>query len=91
MPYMEKMRACGNSSCTLRICAGGSAAAVFDSVRTLAAQADLPCVAIGGIDLARAALLRGTGVVGICVVSAICLAPDPRAAAQALHAAFAGA
>ena len=63
----------------------------LEGVRTLAAQAGLPGVAIGGIDLARAALLRGTGVVGICVVSAICLAPDPRAAAQALHAAFAGA
>ena len=59
-------------------------------VRALAAQAGLPCVAIGGIDVARAALLRGSGVVGVCVVSAICSAADPQAAAGALYAAFAG-
>lgn len=59
-------------------------------VRTLAALAGLPCVAIGGIDVARAALLRGSGVVGVCVVSAICSAPDPQAAARQLYAAFAG-
>jgi thiamine-phosphate pyrophosphorylase len=47
----------------------------------------LPCpvVAIGGITLANAA--QATDADGIAVVSAICAAPDPRAAAQALRAA----
>ena len=62
----------------------------LEGVRALAAQAGLPCVAIGGIDVARAAQLRATGVVGVCVVSAICAAADPRAAARRLHAAFTG-
>lgn len=60
-------------------------------VRTLAAQAGLPCVAIGGIDVARAALLRDSGVAGVCVVSAICSAADPQAAARQIYIAFAGA
>jgi thiamine-phosphate pyrophosphorylase len=62
----------------------------LDGVRALAAQAGLPSVAIGGIDVARAALLRGSGVAGVCVVSAICCAADPQATASALYAAFAG-
>jgi thiamine-phosphate pyrophosphorylase len=40
-------------------------------------------VAIGGIDAARAGSV--TGVDGICVVSAICAAPDPEAAARQLR------
>ena len=62
----------------------------LEGVRTLATQAGLPCVAIGGIDETRAARLRGTGVIGICVVSAICSAHDPQAGARQLLAAFAG-
>jgi thiamine-phosphate pyrophosphorylase len=41
-------------------------------------------VAIGGIRAGRAAEVAATGVDGICVVSDICAAPDPRAAAAAL-------
>lgn len=44
----------------------------------------LPCVAIGGIQTANAADVRTTGVAGIAVVSAVCAAPDPAAAAVAL-------
>ena len=62
----------------------------IERLRVLVAQTGLPCVAIGGIDRARAALLRDSGVVGVCVVSAICLASDPQAAARAIHGAFAG-
>ena len=62
----------------------------LEGVRTLATQAGLPCVAIGGIDETRAARLRGAGVIGICVVSAICSAHDPQAGARQLLAAFAG-
>lgn len=57
-------------------------------LRDLAAEAGIPSVGIGGIDVARAPELRGTGVEGICVVSAICLAEDPRAAARALREAY---
>jgi thiamine-phosphate pyrophosphorylase len=61
-----------------------------DGVRELAAAAraaGLTTVAIGGIDAANAAEVAATGVDGVCVVSAVCAAPDPAAAAQALRAA----
>ncbi|MEX5719851.1 thiamine phosphate synthase [Geodermatophilus maliterrae] len=57
-------------------------------VAALAAEAaagGLRSVAIGGISAERAALV--TGVDGICVVSAVCAAPDPAAAARALRGA----
>jgi thiamine-phosphate pyrophosphorylase len=49
-----------------------------------ARAAGLATVAIGGIDAARAAEVAATGVDGICVVSAVCAAADPEAAARAL-------
>jgi thiamine-phosphate pyrophosphorylase len=61
-------------------------------VAALAAEAraaGLRAVAIGGIDAARAASL--TGVDGVCVVSAICAAADPEAAARELRSARATA
>jgi thiamine-phosphate pyrophosphorylase len=51
----------------------------------LVALSTLPCVAIGGIGTANAADVRATGVAGIAVVSAVCSAPDPAAAAVALR------
>lgn len=45
----------------------------------------LPCVAIGGINAENAAKVAATGVSGLAVVSAICGAPDPAAAAGALR------
>lgn len=51
--------------------------------RIVATAGDLPCVAIGGIDLVNVAEVRATGVRGVAVVSAICAAGDPRAAAAA--------
>ncbi|MCT1872890.1 thiamine phosphate synthase [Brevibacterium luteolum] len=57
-------------------------------IRALAGEAGLPVFGIGGIDLAGAAKMHGTGVTGICVVSAICTAADPRAAAAAIKTAF---
>lgn len=59
-----------------------------DRLGELVGEAGLPAVAIGGISTARAAELRGRGLIGICVVSAICRADDPRAAAKQLLAAF---
>jgi thiamine-phosphate pyrophosphorylase len=46
-----------------------------------AAEAELPCVAIGDITLADVRPLRDAGAAGIALESALCAAPDPRAAA----------
>jgi len=54
----------------------------------IAAAVRIPVVGIGGINAANAALMRPAGAAGICVVSAICAAADPAAAARALRAAF---
>lgn len=51
----------------------------------LLASTSLPCVAIGGIHAGNAAQVRATGVDGIAVVSAVCAAPNPEAAAAALR------
>jgi thiamine-phosphate pyrophosphorylase len=53
-----------------------------DLVAELVVGTSLPTVAIGGINLENAGQIRG--VDGICVVSAICAADDPRGAAKAL-------
>jgi thiamine-phosphate pyrophosphorylase len=45
----------------------------------------IPVVAIGGISLENAARLRGTGIRGISVVSAIFAASDIEAASRALR------
>lgn len=50
-----------------------------------AAAAPLPCVAIGGVRTEDIAPLRAAGAAGVAVVSAVCAAPDPRAAAQTLE------
>ncbi|MGX5695576.1 bifunctional hydroxymethylpyrimidine kinase/phosphomethylpyrimidine kinase [Agromyces soli] len=50
----------------------------------------VPCVAIGGIGLADVAALREAGAAGVAVVSAICAAPDARAAAVAFIDAWRG-
>jgi thiamine monophosphate synthase len=41
----------------------------------------MPCVAIGGIDDTNAAAVTTSGAAGLAVVSAICTAADPGAAA----------
>ena len=46
-----------------------------------------PVVAIGGITAVNTARAIAAGADGIAVVSAICAADDPRAAARALRAA----
>jgi thiamine-phosphate pyrophosphorylase len=61
-----------------------------DRLGELVAEAGIPAVAIGGITADRAPDLSGRGLIGICVVSAICLADDPKAAAEDLLSAFAG-
>ncbi|WP_343074586.1 thiamine phosphate synthase [Nakamurella aerolata] len=56
-----------------------------DDAGRLASAAGLPGVAIGGITAERASLLRGKGFAGIAVVSAICAADEPAAAAAQLR------
>lgn len=50
--------------------------------REFAAHTALPCVAIGGVQFADVAPLREAGAAGIALVSALCAAPDPEAAAH---------
>ncbi len=52
---------------------------------TMLDLAEVPVVAIGAITADNAAAVMETGVNGLAVVSAICSAPDPRAAAQVLR------
>lgn len=62
----------------------------LSGVRELCAAANLPCVAISGIDLTTAGRVIEAGADGIAVVSALCTAADPRAAAAELLAAMRG-
>jgi len=50
----------------------------------------VPVVAIGGIDVGRARVLREHGVKLAAVISAVCAADDPEAGARAIHAALGG-
>lgn len=59
----------------------------IDGVREVLADCDLPAVAIGGIKEIHVAQLRDVGAAGVAVVSAVCEAPDPAAAARTLLAA----
>ena len=58
----------------------------FDGLARLIAQARVPAVAIGGIKHGHAAQALKAGAHGICVVSAIAGAADPRDAARRLKA-----
>jgi thiamine-phosphate diphosphorylase len=51
----------------------------------ICAAVKIPVVAIGGISLENAALLRGTGIAGIAVVSAVFAQENEQAAAEALQ------
>lgn len=60
----------------------------IDGFARIAAATPLPCVAIGGVGVDDAAPLRSAGAAGLAVVSAICAAPDARAAAAAFATAW---
>lgn len=60
-------------------------------VAAVRALTRLPMVGIGGIDAGLAAEVVRAGADGVAVVSAICAAPDPEAAARALRQAIAAA
>lgn len=57
----------------------------LERTAALAAATHLPCVAIGGIAAANVGQVLATGVDGVAVVSAICAADDPAAAAGRLR------
>ena len=57
----------------------------LDGLRRVRAASRLPLVAIGGIDAGNAREVLAAGADGLAVVSALCAAPDPRAAAAALR------
>lgn len=63
----------------------------LDALSAIVRRSPVPCVAIGGIDATRAALVRATGAAGVAVVSAICGQPDPTAAARRIRDAWDGA
>lgn len=51
-----------------------------------AASFGLPVIAVGGIDIARAAVIRDEGAYGVAAIAALWRAPDPAAAALAMLA-----
>lgn len=59
-----------------------------DGFARLAAAASLPCVAIGGVEVGDVPALRAAGAAGVAVVSGICAAADPGAAAATYVAAW---
>lgn len=54
-------------------------------LKTICASTDIPAVAIGGVSLENMAELKGCGMAGFAVVSAIFAADDVKAAAAALR------
>ena len=62
---------------------------VADAARR-AADAGLPCFAIGGVDAVRAAELKAAGLGQVAVSSAVCSAADPGAAVVLLRDAISG-
>jgi thiamine-phosphate pyrophosphorylase len=56
----------------------------LDGLRVARTMTPLPIVAIGGIDASNAGAVISAGADAIAVVSAICAAPDPEAAAREL-------
>lgn len=60
----------------------------IESLKEVSKQVDLPVVAIGGITQDHADALRGSGAEYAAVISAVCSADDPAAAARALHRAL---
>lgn len=60
----------------------------LDGLAAICATTSLPVVAIGGLSAQHCADVRRAGAAGVCVVSAICAADDPRSAAAGLAAAW---
>lgn len=56
----------------------------LDTLKQICGAVSIPVIAIGGITRDNVAELRGTGIAGIAVISAIFAQPDIRRAAEAL-------
>ena len=67
---------------------GHAAPVGFDGLARIIAACPVPAVAIGGMAAGHAAEAVRAGAAGLAVVSAICAAPDPEAAARAIHQAL---
>ena len=63
-------------------------AASLERLRTVKAEVRVPVVAIGGINAANIKGVVAAGADAAAVISAVCGADDPRAAATELAAAF---
>lgn len=63
----------------------------LDGLASIAAIIDLPLIAIAGITTETTAPVINVGVCGVAVISAVCAAPDPRAAAAELRGLVDGA
>ncbi len=64
-------------------------AASVERLREVKAAVRVPVVAIGGINASNIAQVVEAGADAAAVISAVCAAADPRAAARELAAAFA--
>lgn len=64
--------------------ADAAPALAIGGLKAIAARTSLPIVAIGGLHAGNAAEAVEAGADGVAVVSAICSAPDPEAAAREL-------
>ncbi|MDD9933922.1 MAG: thiamine phosphate synthase [Myxococcales bacterium] len=62
----------------------------LSTLRRVVAASPIPVVAIGGITEANAPQVAATGTALAAVISALCQAPDPAQAAQALHTHWTG-
>jgi thiamine-phosphate pyrophosphorylase len=62
----------------------------LDGLRRVREMTRLPLVAIGGIHAGNAAQVLAAGADGLAVVSALCSADDPCAAARAMHQGMTG-
>ncbi len=59
-----------------------------DTLKEIVMAVPIPVNAIGGLNIDNIDILRGSGIRGICAVSAIMKADNPRVAAQELREAF---
>lgn len=60
-------------------------AITFDTLKAVAHSVDIPVAAIGGITAENAVQLKGLGLDGICVVSALFAAENPAIATEELR------
>ena len=57
-----------------------------DALQVFCKAVNIPVNAIGGLNKTNCGILEGTGISGICVVSAIMKSDDPKKAASELQA-----